>query len=62
MMWIIYDVNTLRIVEKHYSKAAAKEKVALYERRKTWKKYSMSIDRVDLMKLDKWLLWRTLTK
>ncbi len=63
MLWIVYNTETVEIYGKFYSKRAAKE-FAKYGPSNEWMMYaarrSIDIDKVDIVRLDEWRMWKTL--
>lgn len=56
-MWVVYNTETIEVYGRFYSKASAKKNIAInrfyYSKRP-------GLEKVDLMKLNKWKMWKML--
>lgn len=60
MSWIIYDVDTLDVKHKCYTKVNARRILnEIWSKRDGWK-YNYKIAKADLQKLDEWKVWTIL--
>jgi hypothetical protein len=63
MLWVVYNTTKpAQIIQKFYSKKSAKEFVANTRRLKSthWLHKHMSIEKIDIVRMDEWIMWKTL--
>lgn len=58
MMWVVFNINSAKIYGKFYLKQQAKDFVK-YDLYLTSGK-NVALDKVDMMKFDKWQTWKIL--
>lgn len=59
-MWVVYNLGTAQIIEKFYSKQKAKDFIKYDLNRNVWFKQKVGLEKVDIMRLDEWKMWKTL--
>lgn len=60
MMWIVYNCETARVYGKFYTKKRAKEFIQIDAARYQWFKNTVGLEKIDIMKFDKWQTWKLL--